>query len=254
MSKQISRRNFLKLTGISAAAAAVMTGCGPQARYVTRNPYYSMPEYAKLGESTFYATTCRECPAGCGLIMRTMEGRAIKAEGNPKHPVNHGKICSRGLTSVQGLYNPDRVTGPINRMQRGGTEVQSIDWDAAVKVVSDALSGGDVAFLVGLSPDHLYELALQLTQTLGAAEPVRYNISGELDGRGTLLAATFTRFGQASLPFFDIANADLVFSFGSDFLRGWVSPVAYGRGYGAFRRTSQRSSAVTWFPLNLAWE
>ncbi len=111
MSDSISRRDFLKLTGLGAAAT-VLTGCGPATRYVVRLPYYDMPEYSKMGESTYFATTCTECPAGCGLIMRTFEGRAIKAEGNPNHPVNHGKLCSRGLVGVQGLYNPDRIKGP----------------------------------------------------------------------------------------------------------------------------------------------
>ncbi len=52
-----------------------------------------MPEYNQTGNSTYYATTCKECPAGCGLIVRTQEGRAIKIEGNPDHPVNKGKYA-----------------------------------------------------------------------------------------------------------------------------------------------------------------
>jgi molybdopterin-containing oxidoreductase family iron-sulfur binding subunit len=55
-----------------------------------------MPEYQGVGISTYYATTCRECPAGCGLIMRTFEGRAIKADGNPETPVNRGKNLLQG--------------------------------------------------------------------------------------------------------------------------------------------------------------
>ena len=60
MSEKFTRRTFLKLSGLGAAAAAVLTGCGPMARYVVRQPYYDMPEYAQLGESTYFATTCRE--------------------------------------------------------------------------------------------------------------------------------------------------------------------------------------------------
>ena len=118
MSDKISRRNFLKLTGLGAAATVVLTGCGPEARYVTRRPYFNMPEYSGVGQSTYYATTCLECPAGCGLVMRTLEGHALKAEGNPDHPVNQGKICSRGLVGVQGLYNPDRLKSPVHSSVR----------------------------------------------------------------------------------------------------------------------------------------
>jgi anaerobic selenocysteine-containing dehydrogenase len=118
MSDKISRRDFLRLAGVGAATTAVLTGCGPASRYVVRRPYTEMPEFNQTGLSTYYATTCRDCAAGCGLILRTREGRAIKAEGNPNHPVNRGKICSARLTAVQGLYNPDRVQNP-RRYQPG---------------------------------------------------------------------------------------------------------------------------------------
>jgi molybdopterin-containing oxidoreductase family iron-sulfur binding subunit len=77
MSSQISRRDFLKIAG-SGIGLAILTGCGPATRYVTREPYFSMPEYTSNGISTYYASTCRECPAGCGIVVRTMQGRAIK--------------------------------------------------------------------------------------------------------------------------------------------------------------------------------
>ena len=69
MTDKISRRDFLKLAGLGAATTAVLTGCGPAAKYVTRQPYFKMPEYTYNGESTYYATTCRECAAACGLVI-----------------------------------------------------------------------------------------------------------------------------------------------------------------------------------------
>jgi anaerobic selenocysteine-containing dehydrogenase len=103
MTKKISRRDFLKLAGAGAATGTVLTGCGPASRYVLREPYTEMPEYTFIGESTFFATTCRECPAGCGLVVRTFQGRALKTEGNKNHPVNLGKTCARGQATLQGL-------------------------------------------------------------------------------------------------------------------------------------------------------
>src|SRR3990172_5510546 len=157
MTDKISRRDFLKLAGVGAATTAVLTGCGPAAKYVTRQPYFKMPEYTYNGESTYYATTCRECSAGCGLVVRTMQGRAIKVEGNAAHPVNLGKTCPRGQTTLQGLYNPDRVTGPLQRNERGGAPSNDMEWDAAIQVVADALKNhqpSEIAFLMGMVPDH----------------------------------------------------------------------------------------------------
>src|SRR5512147_1812581 len=112
MTEQFSRRDFLKLASVGAATSAILTGCGPASRYVVRTPYTQMPEYTYNGQSTYYATTCRECPAGCGLVVRTHQGRALKVEGNKDHPVNLGKTCARGQAAIQGLYNPDRIEGP----------------------------------------------------------------------------------------------------------------------------------------------
>src|SRR5215208_5701574 len=156
MSEKISRRDFLKLASVGAATTAVLTGCGPASRYVKREPYSRMPEYTYNGLSTYYATTCRECAAGCGLIVRTMQGRALKVEGNPKHPVNRGKTCPRGQVTLQGLYNPNRVRGPIQHA-RGealyNAEFQNgepnLSWDDAIQVVADALKdSAEVAFLM----------------------------------------------------------------------------------------------------------
>ena len=177
MTRQISRRQFLKAAGIGAAAAAVLTGCGPASRYIVREPYTRMPEYTYNGLSTYYASTCRECPAGCGIIVRTEQGRALKVEGNPNNPINYGKTCARGQVALQGLYNPDRISKPVRQVGRGSQQYSDITWDEAVKVVQAALQGNQpeqVAFLLGMAPDHLFDLVSQLCAALGAPPPVRF--------------------------------------------------------------------------------
>ena len=199
MSKNISRRDFLKLAGVGAATTAVLTGCGPASRYVTREPYTKMPEYTYNGLSTYYATTCRECSAGCGLVVRTMQGRALKVEGNQNNPVNLGKTCARGQATLHGLYNSNRVRGPIKHA-RGqslyGADHQdmlsNMSWDDAVQMVSDALSKnqpGEIAFLIGMAPDHLFDLAIDLTKAVGAPAPVRFGALGMFEARATLIQA-----------------------------------------------------------------
>ncbi len=239
MSPEISRRDFLKLASVGAATTAVLTGCGPESRYVRRTPYTKMPEYNLNGLSTYYATTCRECAAGCGLVVREFQGRALKVEGNKDNPVNLGKTCARGQITLQGLYNPDRVSDPIHRKQRGASDADKMKWDEVVKVVADALTKnapGEIAFLLGTQPDHLFDLVSELTTALGAAAPVRFGALSMFEARATLVQATQTLFRQAALPFFDIGNADLVFSFGANFLETWLSPVAQTREFAKFRQ------------------
>jgi anaerobic selenocysteine-containing dehydrogenase len=236
MTEKISRRDFLKISGIGLTSATVITGCGPSSRYVTRQAYANMPEYNQTGVSTYYATTCKECPAGCGLIVRTQEGRAIKVEGNPEHPVNKGKVCSRGLTTVQGVYNPDRITGPQKRT-RGSRTTTAMEWQGAINTVAEELKNPQkTAFLLGLQSDHLYDLVREITEKGGFGKPVRYGTLGTLEGRSTLLRATQELYGFDQIPFFDMGNADVVFSFGAHFLETWLSPLAYSRGFRQLRK------------------
>jgi molybdopterin-containing oxidoreductase family iron-sulfur binding subunit len=231
MTDKFSRRDFLKLAGVGAATTAILTGCGPASRYVKREPYMEMPEYTYNGLSTFYATTCRECAAGCGLVVRTSQGRAIKTEGNANHPLNLGKTCARGQATLHGLYNPDRVQGP----QSGG---QSVDWDAAIEVVAKALKENqpsEIAFLLGTTSDHLFDLVADLSAQTGINPPIRFGALSMFESRATLAKAAENLFGEAGMPFFDVGGAKAVFSFGANFLETWLSPVSYTRGFAGLR-------------------
>ena len=226
MRKRFSRRDFIKLAGLGSATTAVLTGCGPASRYVKREPYQQMPEYNSVGQSTYYATTCRECAAGCGLVARTYQGRAIKVEGNANHPLNLGRTCARGQATLQGLYNPDRIQDPTS------------DWDSAIQTVADALKNnkpGEIAFLMGMAPDHLFDLVSDLAAATGMNAPVRYGALGMFEARATLSKASENLFGQPGLPWFDIGNAQAVLSFGANFLETWLSPVSYTRGFTGLR-------------------
>jgi anaerobic selenocysteine-containing dehydrogenase len=240
MSESLSRRNFLKVIGAGSAAAAALTGCGPTSRYVKRQPYSDMPEYTMFGKSTFFATTCGECPAGCGILVRTMEGRAHKVEGNPDHPVNAGNTCHRAQAALQGLYNPDRLSGP-GKKSRGTSAMEQITWDDAVTVVKEALQNtkpSELAFLMGMSPDHLHDLVTLVGDALGGAQVLRCGALAEFDGQVTLRDAAQHLYGVPQVPFFDIENADIVFSFGANFSETWLSPVAYSRAFGQNRSSA----------------
>jgi anaerobic selenocysteine-containing dehydrogenase len=253
MTRKLSRREFIKTASIGAAATAVLTGCGPASRYVVREPYTRMPEYTYNGESTFYATTCRECPAGCGTVVRTEQGRALKVEGNPNHPVNMGKTCSRGQAALQGLYNPDRIHNPLKSNERGTQNLIEISWDEAVASVQNALQSnqpGQIAFLLGMAPDHLFDLVTELCTAIGAPPPISYGAHEIFDARLTLMKATQQLFSANTLPYFDLANADVTFSFGANLLETYLSPIAQARSFAQMRRgkTGRRGYLVQFEP------
>ena len=67
---ELDRRDFLKIVGLSAGAAAT-AGCEPADKLV---PYVIQPEEITPGIAVHYASTCQECPVGCGIHVRTREG------------------------------------------------------------------------------------------------------------------------------------------------------------------------------------
>ncbi|MDP1857225.1 MAG: hypothetical protein Q8K82_01060, partial [Gemmatimonadaceae bacterium] len=96
----VKRREFLKVLG---AAGAVTTSIGCSQETVEKLiPYLVSPDHTVPGVSTYYCTTCRECATACGVVAEVRDGRAVKLEGNPEHPVNHGALCARGQAALQG--------------------------------------------------------------------------------------------------------------------------------------------------------
>src|SRR5256885_17054992 len=110
----MTRRRFLTVLGATGGAAAAASACDIHAEPTEHLvPYTVPPENQVPGTATYYATTCRECAAGCGLHAKVREGRVVKLEGNPESAINEGRLCSRGQAALQGVYNPDRVTEPV---------------------------------------------------------------------------------------------------------------------------------------------
>jgi anaerobic selenocysteine-containing dehydrogenase len=128
---------------------------------------------------------------------------------------------------------------PFRQNGRGTGDFTTLSWDEAVRVVKEALSnhaGSEIAFLLGLVPDHLSDLVGEIATAIGAPAPLRYTAFGYLESRKTLAEAANNVLGQHSLPVYDISNSDVTFSFGADFLGTWLSPVAYSRGYASLRQ------------------
>jgi anaerobic selenocysteine-containing dehydrogenase/Fe-S-cluster-containing dehydrogenase component len=223
MTSSMDRRRFLKVAGVTGGGAAALAGCSTD-RVEKLIPYIVPPDNQIPGIATYYATTCRECPGGCGIHARVREGRPVKVEGNPENPINRGKLCARGHASLQGLYNPDRVRQPMVRNASGGFD--PVTWDDALARVAQRLSGGDgsrVWFLSGNESGTFDRLIGEWLQGLGSTNRVVY----EPFGYEALREASRLVFGRDAIPSYDLAAAQFVISFGTDFLETWLSPVEF---------------------------
>jgi molybdopterin-containing oxidoreductase family iron-sulfur binding subunit len=221
----LSRRGFLKLAGLTGAGALAGCGVPPAERLL---PHVLTPDDQRPGIATWYASTCRECSSGCGVLVRTREGRALKLEGNPAHPINRGTLCARGQASVQGLYNPDRVPGP--RAKEGGKWVE-LTWAEAERRLTEKLGAAgpnEIQMWTGATGDSWDAFLATWAGAFGAQrvayEPIEYTAERTAASRV---------FGTATVPVFDLGKARYVLSLGADFLDTWGLPLYQSHGYAA---------------------
>ena len=169
---------------------------------------------------TYYATTCRECAASCGIIAETRDGRITKLEGNPEHPLNRGALCARGQSALQGLYNPDRFRGP---MVKENGAWKPIEWDAALTLVSqklgEARSRGAAPNAVFLNQHETGSFPAFLDAWL-AGFGMRPHLSVDFEADSAAIEANRTAYGVA-WPRLSFNDAKIIVSFGADFLDGW---------------------------------
>ena len=234
----VKRRDFLKVLGVSAAGTT-MLGCASE-KVEKLIPYLVSPDQTVPGVSTYYATTCRECSVACGVIAETRDGRTIKLEGNPEHPVNRGALCARGQAALQGLYNPDRYRGPMIR--RNG-RLEPIGWDQALQLfaqkINETRSRGGAASAVFVNQHESGSFPGFLDAWLaGFGMPA--HLSFDADADHAAIAANRQSYGVA-WPKLDFGAARLIVSIGADFLDGWGATVPQQLDFADARANHQSS-------------
>ncbi|MGH7638977.1 MAG: 4Fe-4S dicluster domain-containing protein [Gemmatimonadaceae bacterium] len=226
----VRRREFLKVLGATTAAGAA--ACSePTGKLI---PYLVSPDQTVPGVSTYYATVCRECSASCGVIAETRDGRVIKLEGNPEHPLNRGALCARGQSALQGLYNPDRFRTPM--IKENGSW-RAATWDEAINLLAtrlgEARTRGTAAGAVFLNQHESGSFPSFLDGWLSGFG-MRPHISVDFEADHAAIEAHRRAYGMA-WPRFDFNAASLIISFGADFLDGWGASVPHQLDFAAAR-------------------
>jgi len=229
---EFNRRDFLKVLGWGGTTVA-LSGCGFTSIENGREEvtsYVTPPSYVIPSISNYFNSTCAQCDAGCNIMVRVREGRALKAEGDANSPINHGKMCGLGQAGVQAHYNPDRVRTPL-------LKGQEITWDDALKEINSKLGGvkgEEVAFLTGSVSGHERALLGNYLDALGSKNHFAYEAVSPAVER----AANKKAYGMA-MPRYRIDKAKVVLSFGADFLGAWISPMNFSQQYAKFRKGSR---------------
>jgi len=125
-----SRRDFLKISTIGGAAAAVLG--------FDLAPAYAQLRTLKIERASETRSLCPYCAVGCGVIIYTIGDRAknvtpqvVHVEGDPDHPTNRGTLCPKGSSLEQDIMNDRRLLKPQVR-RPGATNWEDISWDKAI--------------------------------------------------------------------------------------------------------------------------
>ncbi len=221
----MKRRNFLKMMGL-LSGSGLASACKPEGSK-TFISYLVPPEDAVTpGESSWHPSTCMECPAHCGVLVKMRDGWPIKLEGLPGHPISDGGLCIRGQASITRLYHPERLRQPMAKNEQG--QFEPVSWEQAFERIATALDeAGDAGersrFFSGRTTGALRQLKEQCCRALG----IRCEAEFELYGHRALRQSWQLLQGREAVPRYQLESCDFLLSLGTDFLDTGLSPVDY---------------------------
>lgn len=224
----LDRRSFITLV-VGGAAGTLFTPVPwkltDDVSIWTQNwPWIPRLEY---GELYSVKSTCKLCPSGCGLEIKTVAGRPITVSGDPDHPLSQGGICPLGACSVQLLYSPSRVKGPMKKT--GGDRFESISWDEAREILADKLTAAsNMAMVSGDENGTINELLAGFVAASGSND--FYLMPGDYQTCSQAWKGIMNGQGQVG---YDIENSDYVLMLGADVLSSWGTIVRNQKAYGA---------------------
>ena len=210
------RRDFLKALGFGMSAVA-LAACN-EAPVKRAIPYLIKPEEITPGIANYYTSNYN----GLGVLVKTREGRPIKIEGNPNDPIAKGGTDAVAQASVLDLYDSSRIKNP---MMKGADAT----WENVDKFVKEALATATNVRIVSntiMSPSTKLVIA-----DFAVKYPSTKHITFDASSYSGMINANNNSFGKAVIPSYNFDKADVIVSFGADFLGTWISPVEYTKQY-----------------------
>ena len=205
-----SRRDFLKFLGFSTAAATLAACETPVNKVI---PYVVKPEEITPGMANYYASTIFDGHDFASVLVKTREGRPIKLEPN-KTGTN-----ARVQASVLSLYDSARLRNPMKDGK--DSDWETVDADITSKLNEIKSNGGNIALLTStiISPS-TEKLISEFSNKYGNVKHIQMDA---VSSHG-MLEANLETFGVRALPAYHFDKADVIVSFGADFIGNWGHP------------------------------
>jgi anaerobic selenocysteine-containing dehydrogenase len=239
--KFISRRKFLKVTGLTMGGLTA----GP----LLFSELMAIPSDLLTkasngpGVETWINTVCRQCPGGCGISVRRIDNIPVYIKGNPIFPVNRGGVCPMAHSSLEVLFNPDRIMNPLKQVgTKGGDHWESESWDTAlntlIRRIRDLVSNGQTHRIALLNGDDSQLMRSLCEYFMNSMRSPNY-----FEDDSLAINSIAARLSQNidEQPAYDLAKSKYILNFGSNFLEEGNSPVYYQQLIGHLRSKGKQS-------------
>ncbi|MDN5202847.1 TAT-variant-translocated molybdopterin oxidoreductase [Fulvivirgaceae bacterium BMA10] len=232
-----SRRDFLKLMGFGVAAASLAACEAPIRKAI---PYLNKPVDVDPGVANYYASAYVQGGDYCSVVVKTREGRPIKIEGNKLSKISQGGVSAQVEASVLSLYDDERLKHPYINGEKATW--QDVDKEVIGKLNSVSGTGGKISIVSNtvLSPS-TKAVVEEFKAKFSNVEHVIYDTYSALGIR----KANEATFGKAIVPSYDFSKAQVIASFGADFLGTWISPIEFTKQYSKTRKISKGNAKMS---------
>ena len=236
----LSRRNFLQLMGGSLALAGFgMSGCRRPEAYLV--PFAKSAEWTIPGHNLLYATSMPRRNGALPLIVTTTDGRPIKNEGNPLHPVSNGGTDTYAQASMLELYDPER-SRTFLLAGKPSDAAAFADGMTKLRAEAQADGGAGLAVLMGESMSPSRErMRAELQKQFPKMTWCVYEALSNDNEREATKAAFGTAAMKVTAKF---AKADVILALDSDFLCVEEGGMAVSRDFAARRRIAVSTDAM----------
>ena len=233
-----NRRDFLKYMGFGLGAATIAASCEiPVKRAI---PYVIKPDTIVPGIANYYASSFVQGGDYVSVLVKTREGRPIKIEGNSLSKVTKGGTNARAQAAVLSLYDTFRIQEPGKVVAKG---IDKMTWAALDGAVQGKLNAGSKVRIVSntiLSPTTKAAIA-DFTKKYPNTQLAVYDPVSA----AAILQSNEKLFGIKAIPDYKFEKAQVIVSFGADFLGTWVSPVEYAAAYAKNRKIDHEKPAMS---------
>ncbi len=238
--KKSGRRRFLAAAGLGTGALA-LSGCGgSEDPYALPRPAVPGGAAWGRGQERTVGGACAQCPSGCAIQVRVVEGRVVKIDGHPDSPVNLGGIGPKGQTGLHVLYHPDRIRTPLKREgARGSGLLKPVSWEQAIDEIAAKLrelrGRGESRGLVVVDGDPRGTMARLWERFLAAyGSPNRVDHRAANDA-GKVLSMQYMH-GVPELPAYDWKGTQYILGFGATLFESWCQNIHLTRAASRLRR------------------